>query len=120
MPIFEFTCNACDTGRKFSALVGVVASATPPVCPKCGSADLKKCVSRFARVRSEDEAMDALADKADSMDMDDPKAMRRMMKEMASEMGEDMDDGEFEQMMDEAMEEEASGGEAASAEGEDE
>ena len=35
MPIFEYTCNACH-GRKFSALVGVVADAKPPTCPKCG------------------------------------------------------------------------------------
>ncbi len=34
MPIFEFSCNTCS--RKFSALVGVVASAQPPQCPKCG------------------------------------------------------------------------------------
>ena len=109
MPIFEFQCNACS--RKFSALVGVVADAQPPACPKCGRRDLKKLVSRFARVRSEDEAMDALADRADSADLEDPREMRRLMKEMAGEMGEDMEWEEFEQMMEEAMEEEA-GGEA--------
>jgi len=110
MPIFEFTCNTCNNNRKFPVLVGVVASATPPTCPKCRGTDLKKLVSRFARVRSEDEAMESLADKADSADMEDPKAMRRFMKEMASEMGEDMEGEDFEQMMDEAMEEEAHGG----------
>jgi putative FmdB family regulatory protein len=109
MPIFEFTCNTCNTGRKFSALVGVVATATPPVCPKCGGTDLKKAVSRFARVRSEDDALEALADRADNADLDDPATMRRFMKEMAGEMGEDMDGEDIEQMMEEAMEEEAGG-----------
>ncbi len=113
MPIFEFTCNACTTGRKFSALVGVVAGATQPACPKCGSTDVRKLVSRFARVRSEDDALDALANQADGMDMDDPKAMRRLVREMASEMGDGMDADEFEMMMDEAVEAEASGGDAA-------
>jgi hypothetical protein len=61
-------------------------------------------VSRFARVRSEDEALDALADRADTADMDDPVTMRRFMKEMASEMGEDADD--FEQMMEEGGDDE--------------
>lgn len=103
MPIFEYDCLACR--KRFSALVGVVADATPPVCPRCGGADLKKRVSRFARVRSEDDAIDAIADAADNMDMDDPRAMRRLMKDMASEMSEDLDPDEFEQ----AMEEEASG-----------
>ena len=109
MPIFEFTCNTCNTGRKFSALVGVVADAAPPTCPRCGGVDLKKVVSRFARVRSEDDAMESLADAADSADLEDPKTMRRFMKEMSREMGEDMDGEDFEQMMEEAMEEEAGG-----------
>lgn len=99
MPIFEYTCNAC--GRRFSALVGMVAGATPPSCPKCGGTELKKLVSRFARVRGEEESIDALAEAADSLDENDPKAMRRLMRDMASEMGEDMDPDEFEQMMDE-------------------
>lgn len=107
MPIFEFHCNTC--GRKFSALVGVVASAPPPACPRCGGADLKKLVSRFARVRSEDEALDALADAADSADLDDPRTMRRFMKEMSRGMGEDTDGEDFEEMMEEALEDEAGG-----------
>jgi putative FmdB family regulatory protein len=109
MPIFEFACNACTSGRKFSALVGVVANAAPPACPKCGSTDVRKLVSRFARVRSEDDAIDALADRADGMDMDDPKAMRRLMRDMASEMGDDMDADEFEALMEDAADAEAGG-----------
>src|SRR5688500_13429606 len=99
MPIFEYTCNACS--RRFSALVGVVANAQPPACPKCGGTDLKKLVSRFARVRSEDEALDSLGDAADTMDMEDPRAMRRMMKEMSGAMGDDMDGEDFDQIMEE-------------------
>ena len=117
MPIFEYTCNACS--RNFSALVGVVADAAPPSCPKCGSTDLKKRVSRFARIRSEDDAMESLAEAADSADMDDPKAMRRFMKEMSREMGEDMDGEDFEEMMEEAMQDEAGGGAHSAAPGEE-
>ena len=107
MPIFEFTCQTCATNRRFSALVGVVADADPPHCPVCGGTHLQKAVSRFARLRSDDEAIDALAERADTLDESDPKAMRSLMKEMAGEMGEDGDD--FGELMDAAMDEEASG-----------
>jgi len=103
MPIFEFVCNTCATNRRFSLLVGVVADARPPVCPKCGGVDLRKAVSRFARVRSEEDSLDALAEAADGIDDSDPRAVRRLMKDMASEMGDDMDADEFESAMEESM-----------------
>lgn len=103
MPIYEYTCNTCNTGRKFSALVGVVANASPPKCPRCGGTNIVRAVSRFARLRSEDETIDALAEQADNMDVNDPKAIRRMAREMAGEMGEDIDAAEFEQMVEEEI-----------------
>lgn len=103
MPIYEYTCNACRTGRKFSVLVGVVANAPAPTCPRCGGTDIARAVSRFARLRSEDETIDSLAEQADNLDMTDPRAVRRMAREMAGEMGEDIDSSEFEQMVEEEM-----------------
>ena len=110
MPIFEFKCNACENPRKFSALVGVVADAPPPICPRCGSGDVSKAVSRFARVRSDDQALDSLTDRAESMDESDPRAMRGLIRDMASEMGDDIDADEFEALMEDSMNEESSGG----------
>ena len=106
MPIFEFVCRTCQTGWRFSCLVGVVARAAPPVCPVCGGADLARQVSRFARARGEDEAIDGLAEQADRMDMDDPRAVGRLMREMAGELGDDRDASELEHL----MEAEAEGG----------
>jgi putative FmdB family regulatory protein len=104
MPIYEFICSHCK--RRFKKLVGVVANPSPLQCPHCSSTEINRQISRFARVRSEDDALDSIADDVENMgDMDDPKAMRRMMREMSSAMGEDMDD-EIEQL----MEEEAGGG----------
>lgn len=103
MPIFEFQCDKC--GKQFSALVGVVANAKPPACPKCGSTALSKLVSRFARLRSEDEKLDSLADESAIGDIEnDPKAMRRWVRDMGKAMDDDMDDD-----LEEAMEEELSG-----------
>jgi putative FmdB family regulatory protein len=107
MPIFEYSCTDCRL-PKFSALVGVSMHATPPVCPRCGSGNLNKLVSRFRRLRSEDDALDELTDLADTMDPDDPKAVRRLVKEMAGSMGDGGED-DFEAMMEEAIEEETSG-----------
>ena len=106
MPLFEYACASCS--KQFTALVGVLAGASPPACPRCGSADLNKLVSRFAKVRSEDDALDALADEAEYGDIEnDPKAMRKWVREMGRAMDEDLDD-DFE----EAMEEEMSGKQA--------
>lgn len=101
MPIYEFVCGAC--GRKFRKLVGVVAQSAPPACPRCQSTDLNRQISRFARVRSEDATFDSLAEEMDAVgDSDDPKTMRRVMRDMTAAMGEDMD-GDFEQMLEDGM-----------------
>jgi putative FmdB family regulatory protein len=103
MPIYEFICSDCR--RRFKKLVGVVANPSALQCPHCSSTALNRQISRFSRVRSEDDALDSIADEVENMgDMEDPKAMRRMMREMSSAMGEDMDD-EIEQL----IEEEAAG-----------
>ncbi|HZP80248.1 MAG TPA: zinc ribbon domain-containing protein [Chthonomonadaceae bacterium] len=109
MPVYEYVCAQCQ--RKFRKLVGVVAQPTPLQCPRCQSTDLNRQISRFARVRSEDEAFESIAEEMESMgDTEDPKALRRLMQTMGKEMGEDLDE-EFEQM----MEEESGGSESSEA-----
>jgi len=109
MPIFEFTCDQC--GKRFSALVGVVAQPKPLACPRCAGTKLTKQVSRFARVRSEEEALDSLTDETKYGDIEnDPKAMRDWVRDMGKAMDEDMGDD-----LEQALEEEMSG---ASVDGE--
>ena len=113
MPIFEYSCCACN--KQFSALVGVLANSKPPACPRCGSADLSKLVSRFARVRSEDDALDSLADEAEYGDIEnDPKAMRKWVRDMGKAMDEDL-----EQDFEEAYEEEMGGKKGAASDADD-
>lgn len=106
MPLYEYRCNDCN--RKFTFLVGMIADNTDPKCPRCGSEDLKKLISRVARVRSEDDILDDLADPSKIGDLDDPTSLRRwarkMGKELSGEMGEDISE-ELEEM----IEAEASG-----------
>ena len=101
MPIFEYDCKQC--GRRFSALVGVIANPKPAACPRCGSEDAQKRVSRFARLRSEDETMESLCDEGSYGDLEnDPKAIRKWVKDMSCAMDEDMGD-DLEQAFDEEM-----------------
>ena len=86
MPLFEYRCDDC--AAKFTQLVGMTADSREPNCPKCGSANARKLVSRFLRVRSEDEKLDLLEDAAMG-DMDNPAAMGKLMREMGKEMGEE-------------------------------
>jgi hypothetical protein len=83
-------------------LVGVVAGSETPTCDRCGAAQAeRKAVSRFARIRTEDQAMQDLADPESIGDMDDPDAMRRWAKDMGSELGEDLGE-EFDEYADQA------------------
>lgn len=101
MPIFEYSCDAC--GKRFSALVGVLANAKPPRCPRCGGEALTKQVARFARLRSEEETLESLSDETAFGDIEnDPKAMRRWVREMGRAMDEDLDE-DFEAAMEEEM-----------------
>ena len=101
MPLFEFRCKSC--GKRFTALVGMIANSAQSACPSCGGSDLAKLVSRFATARSEEEMLESLADPDRAGDLDDPSNMRRFVKEMGKELGEDMGD-EFEEYLREAEE----------------
>ncbi|MCC6444530.1 MAG: zinc ribbon domain-containing protein [Armatimonadetes bacterium] len=100
MPIFEYRCNDC--GRRFSALVGVVADAIPPACPKCRSENLTRLMSRFAYVRSEEAMLDSLADRAEMADPEDKDSVRKMVRDMGAAMGEDLGD-DFDDYMEAAQ-----------------
>ncbi len=56
-------------------------------------------MSRFARHRSEEDALDALAEKLETADESNPSALRQMAKEMSHELGEEMSDEEIESLI---------------------
>ena len=89
MPVFEYRCADCK--RKFSTLIGMVAEPDDERCPNCGSPNTAKLVSRFARFRTEDDRIDELADRLETMgEPDSPSEMRDVMKEMGKAMDEDV------------------------------
>ena len=102
MPVFEYRCQKC--GQKFSVLVGVTADPDDDRCPQCGSTEISKLVSRFARHRSEDDRVEEMADRLDSMEEpDSPSELRGMVREMGKALDEDVSD-EMEEMFEADLE----------------
>jgi putative FmdB family regulatory protein len=104
VPIYEYECQGCR--RRVSVLVRSLAGHTRPQCPRCGSPELSRLMSRFATVKSEDARLESLGDPSQFGDLDenDPKSVARFMKRMGQEMGEDLGD-DLDAAMDEAMSE---------------
>jgi putative FmdB family regulatory protein len=92
VPIYEYECRGCS--RSVSLLVRSLASREVPRCPRCGSADLSRLMSRFATPKSEDARLEAAADPSQYGDLDenDPQAVAQFVRRMGDEMGEDLGD----------------------------
>ncbi len=118
MPIYEYHCRDCR--RRVSVLIRSISNPGRPACPRCGGRQLERLMSRFARLRSEDDRLDALADPSSLGDLDesDPKSVARWAKKMGKELGEDLGE-DFDQVMEEAMDEEAAGAGKEGAGGDD-
>jgi putative FmdB family regulatory protein len=103
MPIYEYICNQC--GKHLNFLV-LNRDTFTPVCNKCQSTDVRKIMSKFRAVESEESRMDRIADpgKWGDLDENDPKSMVKFMKKMGKEMGDEMGE-DYDQMIQEAEEE---------------
>jgi putative FmdB family regulatory protein len=109
VPIYEYFCTDCR--RRVSLLVRSISNPGTPTCPRCSGHNLERLMSRFSRVRSEEDRLDALADPSAMGDIDesDPASVARWAKKMGKEMGEDMGE-DFDQVVEEAMAEGEDGG----------
>ncbi|HWO73443.1 MAG TPA: zinc ribbon domain-containing protein [Dehalococcoidia bacterium] len=94
MPVYEFACNAC--GAPISVFVRSINARVEPRCPRCGSADARRLISRVAVIKGEG-SFDSLDD-LDNFDESDPKAMARWARRMQQELGDDAGP-EFEEMV---------------------
>jgi putative FmdB family regulatory protein len=116
MPIYEYYCADCR--RTVSRLVMRISDSAAPTCPRCDGQRLTRLLSRFSRLRSADDRLDALADPGALGDLDenDPRSVGRWMKKMGGELGEEAGD-DWGEMVDEAVDQEETGaaGEGAGA-----
>ncbi len=62
MPIYEYQCEKCR--KRTSVLTMRVSERVEAVCEHCGSARMRRLMSRFATPRSEESRMDALSNPA--------------------------------------------------------
>ena len=92
MPIYEYECGGCK--RRVSLLIRSLASAEAPRCPRCGSVELSRLMSRFATPKSEEARLEAAADPSQFGDLDenDPQSVARFVKRMGDATGEDLGD----------------------------
>ena len=73
-------------------------------CSNCGSSQVQKLISKFVQGRSEDDRIDEMADRLESMgEPETGSEMREMMKELGRASDEDMAD-EMEEMFESDME----------------
>jgi hypothetical protein len=62
-------------------------------CPRCGSEELERLISRFRSGRTEDDRLDDMADRLETLgEPESPSAMRDMARELGKAMDEDMSD----------------------------
>lgn len=110
MPIYEYLCPACN--GKFQKLVRGFSDPAGLACPRCGGTEVRRAVSRFATLKSEDERVEALADPSTlaGLDESDPRSIARWAKRLGKELGEDAGE-DWDQMVDEMLEEELGEGE---------
>lgn len=102
MPIYEYRCEGCRA--KFSLLIGMVAEPDEEKCPKCGSLEVQKLVSRFRRGRTEDDRLDEVTDRLDRIG--EPESYQEM-RSLVRDIGSASDD-EFADDLEEMFEEDIS------------
>jgi len=90
VPIYEYRCNGC--GRRVSVFQRSIQGSAVAVCPRCGSRDLARLISRVAVVRSEGSRLDDLASDGALADLDerDPRSLARWARRMGRDMGEEL------------------------------
>jgi len=101
MPIYEYWCRGCK--KKVEILTFRIGGNVDAACPKCGGKDLRRLISRFVSLKSEEARLEAMADPASlsGLDENDPASMARWLKKMGRELGEDVSGDEIDQMADE-------------------
>jgi putative FmdB family regulatory protein len=101
MPIYEYRCAECR--KKFEVLVLKPEDESALRCPHCSSRTMKRLISRFASIKSEEARLESLTDPSNlsGLDENDPASMARWLKRMGGELGEDVSKDEIDQMADE-------------------
>ena len=90
MPTYDYICSDCR--KRFDVFLSYKEYGVKAVaCTHCGSASVRRRVPRVRVLKSDEARAQSLTDPATLGALeDDPVALGRMMRQMGSEMGEDM------------------------------
>ncbi|MDY6847336.1 MAG: FmdB family zinc ribbon protein [Chloroflexota bacterium] len=90
MPTYEYHCEECH--ERFAVFLSYSEYDQAEVhCPKCGGDKVRRRIGRIRIAKSEESRMENLVDPSSLEGIeDDPKAMGRLMRQMQSELGEDV------------------------------
>ena len=94
MPIYEYRCNECR--RKVSIFVRGFSGTPEVVCDRCGSKDLTRLFSTFARVKTDKDVYDDIlgdTQLVNRMMANDPSALVEWSRRM--EGSESSSDSEY-------------------------
>jgi len=99
MPIYQYRCLDCH--KKFELYMSYEEYGARSVqCKHCGSQNIQRRIGRVRVARSEESRLENLADPSNLAGLeDDPRALGHMMRQMGSEMGEDLGP-EFDEVID--------------------
>lgn len=80
-------------------MIGMVAKPDEEACPHCSSREIARRVSRFKRLRSEDEKFDEISDRIDRMgEPESASDMRDLVRDLG-DAGEEGIREELEEML---------------------
>lgn len=89
MPVYEYRCNSCH--RKVSLYIRGFSETPQPVCTSCGSRDLTRLFSIFARIKTDKDVYEDILSDNDltkRMMANDPTAMLEWSRKMEGTQNE--------------------------------
>ena len=90
MPTYDYRCLKCK--KRFDVFLSYQEYGKKPVtCPHCQSDQVTRKIGRVRVARSTADRLQNLSDPGSLEGLEeDPKALGKMMRQMSSEMGEDL------------------------------
>ena len=89
MPVYEYRCNSCH--RKVSLYIRGFSETPEPVCTSCGSENLTRLFSTFARIKTDKDVYEDILSDNDltkRMMANDPTAMLEWSRKMEGTQNE--------------------------------
>lgn len=90
MPIYEYRCAACR--KTTSVFVRSARASVDPACEHCGSKDVKRLMSRVARVKSAGDVLGEYGVPAAGEAYRDPRQIGAWVEQRFQEYGMDVPD----------------------------